>query len=109
MTCTKNDDSDESHTSSRERKNHFFQWDGQLIQKFIYFFHKFHLSGHLLFFCKGPICLPNGTLAGKEPLPYSGQGLDCIVELFTRDAGDQLLMDRTAHSGKGLIIGLRHG
>ena len=72
------------------------------------FFISFTSVGTLLFSARAPFVSQTGPLQGRN-LPYSGQGLDCIVELFTRDAGDQLLMDRTAHSGKGLIIGLRHG
>ena len=30
-------------------------------------FYKFYLSGRPCVFCKGPICLPNETLAGREP------------------------------------------
>ena len=52
------------------------------------------------------------TFRGEAP--QTGDGAHILMpvsytHLFTRDAGDQLLMDRTAHSGKGLIIGLRHG
>ena len=66
-----------------------------------YTFYKFYLSGRPVFSARVPFVSQTRPLQGGN-LPCSGQGLDCIAERFIRDAGYQLLMDRTAHSSKDL-------
>ena len=74
----------------------------------IYFFYKFYLSGRPCVFCKGPICLPNETLAGREPsLLRPGLGLH-------RRALHQRRWRPAPHGPHGPqqqrpIIGFRHG
>ena len=65
----------------------------------IYFFISFTSVGAPVFSARVPFVSQTRPLQGGN-LPCSGQGLDCIAERFIRDAGDQLLMDRTAHSSK---------
>ena len=61
---------DISHKTGREERA---QWPRKMAH---ILFYKFYLSGRPCVFCKGPICLPNETLAGREPsLLRPGLGL----------------------------------
>ena len=61
---------DISHKTGGEERA---QWPRKMAH---ILFYKFYLSGRPCVFCKGPICLPNETLAGREPsLLRPGLGL----------------------------------